>query len=394
MSELTSEQYVIAALLLDSRRLGEVMKIVQPGDFADERLRDIFAGMLRMQGLGEPVDVVTVGAKLGEWGIRGITPVDLHVWVGEVPTAANVAFYAELVVKEALQRGATQVAMRLRDSAEADPSAAVREAVQALEGLQQRQVVDELVIRNFSELVAVDASHDWLVSGLIERKDRLMLTGPEGFGKSLLLQQMVFAAAAGVHPFRDWSSMPTRRCLVIDTENTERQWKRRADSFALALNGLESRGNLDENLHVLNSRRLDVTRAQDLQMLHTAVDKTNPDIVMIGPLYRLTSEAIQTDDEAAPVLAALDTLRDRGLALLIEAHAGKAVSGSGERNLAPRGSSALLGWPEFGLGLRPVKGKPGEAELVRWRGDREERMWPRKLRKSTSGMPWQEVVQA
>ena len=101
-----------------------------------------------------------------------------------------------------------------------------------------------------------------------------------------------------------------------------------------------------------------------------------------------------SDDDAAPLLAALDTLRDRDVALVIEAHAGKATSDKGERNLAPRGSSALLGWPEFGLGLRPVKGKPHEIELIRWRGDREERMWPRKLKKSADGLPFQEIVQS
>ncbi|MBK0297059.1 hypothetical protein IAE22_34985, partial [Bacillus sp. S34] len=80
-----------------------------------------------------------------------------------------------------------------------------------------------------------------------------------------------------------------------------------------------------------------------------------PDVLFIGPLYRLIPRAINSDDDAAPLLAALDTLRDRGLAMVIEAHAGHAVGHGGERDLRPRGSAALLGWPEFGLGLRQDK---------------------------------------
>ena len=73
-------------------------------------------------------------------------------------------------------------------------------------------------------------------------------------------------------------------------------------------------------------------------------------ILAIGPLSRLVPRALQTDDEAAPVLAALDTIRDRDIALLIEAHAGHTVGKGGQRDLRPRGSSALLGWPGLGVG--------------------------------------------
>lgn len=384
------EQTVIGAVLLDSRYLGDAMKVVTAADFNDERLGRIFAGVVDMQGLGEPIDVVTVGAKLATWDVRGIDPADLHVWVGEVPTASNVGFYADLVARAALQRGVVKVATSLRDSADVDPVRAMRDAMSSLEGLQKRKS-DDFEMMSIDDLLAADVSHDWLVSGLIERQDRLILTGHEGLGKSMFLQQIIFSVAAGLHPFRDWQSATPRRVLVVDTENTKRQWSRRARGFVSAVSNLSAGGSLSENLRVVTLPRFDITRPDSLMRLHSMVEVAKPDMMMIGPLYRLTSGAIQTDDEAAPVLAALDTLRDRGLALLIEAHAGKATSKSGERKLAPRGSSALQGWPEFGFGLAPVNGKPNEVEVVRWRGDREERMWPKRLVKSPHGLPFQEV---
>jgi hypothetical protein len=116
------------------------------------------------------------------------------------------------------------------------------------------------------------------------------------------------------------------------------------------------------------------------------LDATRPDILVIGPLYRLTQGALQNDDDAAPVLAALDTLRDRDISLLIEAHAGHGVGQGGQRNLRPRGSSALLGWPEFGYGMRDIGG--GFVDVVPWRGDRDERWWPSRVRRAPDHIRW------
>jgi hypothetical protein len=51
-------------------------------------------------------------------------------------------------------------------------------------------------------LGTADDEFDWIVPGLIERGDRLMLTGFEGLGKSMLTRQLAVTMAAGLHPFR------------------------------------------------------------------------------------------------------------------------------------------------------------------------------------------------
>ena len=61
--------------------------------------------------------------------------------------------------------------------------------------------------------------------------------------------------------------------------------------------------------------------------------------------------------------------------------------GQGIRNLAPRGSAALMGWPEFGLGLHFDPEHPEKVTVVRWRGDRSKREWPRELYRA-GPFPW------
>src|SRR5690606_12995352 len=133
-------------------------------------------------------------------------------------------------------------------------------------------------------------------------------------------------------------------------------------------------------------------------MIHKLIDQHEPDIVFVGPLYRVTRGGMNGEEEAMEAIAALDTIRDRGVALVMEAHSGHTKDGM-QRATRPRGSSALLGWPEFGMGIRPVvEHTPsgpvpvlGKFELNAWRGARErDRLWPEFLRRGgpDDPFPW------
>jgi len=388
------ERMVVGAVMLDGRMMREAAQECAPVDFADGRLGQLFAGMASMYANREPIDVITVSGRLVDWGVRGVSVADLHEWVSEVPTAANVGYYAAQVRRAALQRGANVVAAHMRQRlAEMGPELVISQALEELRDLQEQHTIDELSAMTLHELLGADVEYDWVIDGLLERRDRLMLTGGEGAGKSTFIRQMAITAAAGIHPFREYPIEPSR-VLVIDAENTEVQWGRETRKWAGSLDQLGA-GDPSERMHVSCVRRLDLTRDMDLGMVHRLVDQYRPDVLFIGPLYRLTPRAINNDDDAAPLLASLDTLRDRGLALVIEAHAGHATNATGERDLRPRGSAALMGWPEFGYGLRRNRKNPLHVDMVRWRGDRDARGWPSKLGKSNvqgqQRWPWRPV---
>ncbi|MEG8035045.1 AAA family ATPase [Sphingomonas sp. LR61] len=237
------------------------------------------------------------------------------------------------------------------------------------------------------EVLAVPDSQNWLIPGLLERRDRLVLTGSEGSGKSYFTRQVAIAAASGLHPF-DGRQIEPVRVLAIDAENTVLQWSWNTRYVA---NMARSYGRVDPGRQVLVSAgiRLDLTRQADVDQVHRLIDRHQPDMLLIGPLYKLVPQAINNDDDAAPLIVALDGFRERGVAMLMEAHAGHGKSLGGERDLRPRGSAALLGWPEFGLGLRTLEDDDSMVSVVRWRGDRDPRDWPHRLRRGIAGeMPW------
>jgi replicative DNA helicase len=250
-----------------------------------------------------------------------------------------------------------------------------------------------LETKTLNDLLNIQVKYDWVVENLLERRDRLIVTGMEGSGKSVLLRQMSLCIASGVHPFEPTRQVEPRRVLVIDAENTEQQWARGARQIVSAL---ERQGKTvaRDAVNVQAGLRLDLTRQHDLNEVHRLIDTHKPDLIYLGPLYKLVPKEITTDDDAAPLLVALDGIRERGVVLLMEAHAGHAKGHGGERDLRPRGSSALLGWPEFGYGLRPDY-ESEIAEFKAWRGDREVRDWPRFLRigNPISGeLPWVKTV--
>ena len=237
------------------------------------------------------------------------------------------------------------------------------------------------------DILAMEVKHDWLIEDLLERQDRLILTGTEGVGKSYLTRQLAICMAAGAHPFTGQPIEP-RRVLVIDAENSERQWARNTRYLTELATG-RGRGNAGTNTLVSAGVRLDFALKADVDTVHRLMDQHQPDVLYIGPLYKLTNRAINSDDDAAPLIVALDGFRERGVALLMEAHAGHAKGALGDRDLRPRGSSALMGWPEFGLGLRPLEEDDQMVTLVHWRGDREARDWPHRLRRGAEGeYPW------
>ena len=380
------EKAVIAAALVDPKVMPFAMAELSSSDFHDPELEAIWNGMVTMRTKNEPIDVITVSANLLSWNVKRYKNADLWKFLDLVPHSQSIAVYARQVRVESLRRKMVDVGRHILDNAEhADnPGEVIAQTINELQNVQKGAVGNSLVAKPLADVLEGVDDYDWVIPNLLERKDRFVLTGTEGAGKSTFVRQLSVLSAAGIHPTMFHSIDPVK-CLIVDAENTEQQW-RRATRFiadkAARVGSVDPR----QTVRLACSPRLDITKDAHLGQIHRLVDEHEPDVLFIGPLYRLTSRAINNDDDAAPLLSALDTLRDRGVALVMEAHAGHALSSGGEREMRPRGSAALLGWPEFGMGIRQSRLDPRTFDLVRWRGDRDQRSWPKHM---VRGGEWQ-----
>lgn len=390
-----AERAVVGASLLDPNMIREAVEHCSPADFRDPNLGQVWALMIGMRSAGDKVDPITVDARIREEGtIRGYSAPALSDLMAETPTASNIAHYARIVGEVATKRRLSAAGIRLQQLAETD--AALAEVMDAARAEWQTVTAEQshhIHARPLGELLDGPDDYNWIVPNLLESQDRLVITGGEGSGKSFFIQQIAILSAAGLHPMTGQPIDPIR-VLVVDAENSEKQWRRRVRPL---VRRAAHKGSADpaRTMHIATVPRLNLINQRDLGAVHALVDEHQPQLLVIGPLYRLIPKAIQSDDDAAPLIAALDGLRAKGPALVMEAHAGHATKGqSGERDLRPRGSSALMGWPEFGIGLAldPEDEETGlvTASLQRWRGDRDQRAWPKRLMRG-GAWPWSDM---
>ena len=246
------------------------------------------------------------------------------------------------------------------------------------------------------EFLAVeDPGHDWVIPGLLERGDRLIWTGFEGLGKSVITRQLAICAAAGWHPFEN-HRIPQKRVLFVDCENPDRKNRRHFRVLAdkATRNGIPVPAGTFRIIQ--RPEGIDLTREEDAAWLLERVTAHMPDLLVIGPFYRLHAADANEEQAARTVVAALDAVRLKAdCALVTEAHAGHGQGGSYARSVRPIGSSLLMRWPEFGYGIAPhpdaepdEHGRTRWVEVKAWRGPREERHWPLELMWGTHDMDW------
>ena len=249
------------------------------------------------------------------------------------------------------------------------------------------QITATLTLDEFVDQPLPD--QEWVIPGLLARGDRAIITGPEGFGKTQFIRQIAICAAAGMNPFTLQQQTP-KRVLYIDAENPMRiminTMKKIRD--ALTRQGFTT----DERLWLHRyPQGLDLGKETDRLALHHLCRTFQPDLVAIGPAYKLYTGGDQAREEdlARIVTGALDDLRETfDVAIILEHHSPHAAPGQ-KRTTRPIGSSLWMRWPEFGIGLKPTSIQPGHraATLEHWRGMREERDWPEQIEQDTQ-LPW------
>jgi hypothetical protein len=385
-----AERSLMGAILDDQHNAFRAIDgLITGNDFTDARMGEVFDQLARMEAQGEVIEPIVVQNRMmQDWGIRGLHE-EVWVWNSASVSWYAAAEYAQAVKSAAVARAIRNVMTVGSDALNSgdDPATVSTAMGRQLSEINATAGGRGMPRRKLGAVIEEQDEYDWLVPGYLERKDRLIVTAGEGVGKTTFLRQIIVLAAAGINPFT-FEPMQPINALVIDAENTERQW-RRGTQWMMRQAALEGQRDPGQHIDLVAGKRVNLLKGPDLLRIHQAIDETRPDIILIGPIYKLVSDSIYSDAEVAPLIVALDSIRDRGLTMVMEAHTPKAEGASGYRDLRPRGSAALLGWPEFGLGLSPRQDSDNHVDLIRWRGDRDERPWPSVMKRGGYRWPWE-----
>jgi hypothetical protein len=402
-SDTVAERQVLALALSGHPSIRERF-LSLPLDSFTPGTHQLVAGVLRDRYTrAVPVDAETVAVAVAELAGTDHKAETARAFVLAAaitpPTMDSWPYYAELLVTAATARRGAAAGRHLLQRLEiAEDASEVAEALrvmrsdleQASAGLvttaaQPPQSLEDLLNEPVQPF-------DWLVPGLWERTDRLMVTGYEGTGKSFLLAQFALTIAAGLHPFTGVPYAPDgHRVVVVDCENSKRQIRRRYEQIVTKVNQqreMYGMSQIDWSKHlrfVLRPEGINLGDAQEAARLEQAIALSAPDMVVAGPIYRMHKTNINEEQAARELVDALDRLRVRYHFMLItEAHCGHVGETGGGRKLRPTGSSLFLRWPEFGYGLKPFgpgleEQHPSVVQMTAWRGARDERHWPEVL---------------
>lgn len=390
-ADIVSEKALLGLMLLSPEGVEYAHSRLTVDDWWEPVHADVYALIVELYREGSPTDastVLSVAMDRGRRGIDGIKIFDLVQQAGGDPRYLVGRLREKSIRRELLGAGLQTVQEAVQDAAR------TAEALVEVARVRMERVGAQAGAEDpptpISAFVATDLEFDWLVPGLIERQERVMITAPESFGKSTLMRQLVVCLAAGIHPF-EWTVGEPHPTLLIDCENPPGLNQRR---YRPLLTAARSRSDWTGEGLWIDSRPegLDLTQASDAARLVRRIRMVKPEIVVIGPIYKLFTGDANDEMVARRVSAVIDYIRGHfGCAVVMEAHSPHG-DGTRSRPVRPFGASLWRRWPDFGLGLQPLGGtdpfdRDRAARLVQWKA-RDERTWPAGLRAGGGQWPW------
>jgi replicative DNA helicase len=146
------EQSVIGSILLTNGKALDDLTLI-PDDFLDPSNHIIYKTLLEMKHNRNPIDVVTVGARLPKLASY------LHDCMTGTPTAVSVSFYAGKVVEESTRRRLSSTAAVISETAKhSDLQEVMEKAKKSIDGIIERNIavkpsyVDDELIPYLDEL--------------------------------------------------------------------------------------------------------------------------------------------------------------------------------------------------------------------------------------------------
>lgn len=229
-----------------------------------------------------------------------------------------------------------------------------------------------------------DRGYEWIIPGLLEKQERVIVVAAEGVGKTMLARQVAICSASGVHPFT-FQPMEPITTLMIDLENPERIIQRTSHNIMREAVKMAKTKKVDAHLYI-QPAGLDLTSSRDRAIVESLCQKIKPQLIVMGPLYKAYVDNGTKSSEALAVEVAkfLDKIRDvYGCALWLEHHAPLGSSAS-SRELRPFGSSVWSRWPEFGISLTPdpIALDGYVYQVGHFRGARDNRAWPIRMKRA------------
>lgn len=394
-----AEKALLGAMMVRNAIIGEAAQTLDPADFHRPAHQRVYATMIDLHDRGQVADPITIHSIVGNEVIRLD---ELSEMLASIPSVSAWGSYANQIIDASRRRLAIGHFSEIIDGlyrhgtvtdevlAEHDPN------TNRLIAPRLAEVAGLYDIGEFMDMAErTEAARPWISKGLFKPRWRTIIVAAEGVGKGVLMRQLALHIAAGRDPWgwadEEWRFQPPARTLYVDAENPldaiQSQFKIASKNPDVLKDAIET-----GMLHLWwRENGMDLRQRRHRAEFEAVLQKVRPEIVFMGPMYKLFRRAKNEDMEqvAIEVAEVFDDLRVRyDFALVLEHHAPSA-SGGGYREIKPFGSSVWQRWPEFGIALDVKNGASMtsdryEVEVGRFRRDRLVADWPTELTRGTS----------
>jgi replicative DNA helicase len=206
---LEAEKSVLGGILLQNEAMQKVTEILQEGDFYREAHRKIYQAMVDLQEKNEPVDLVTLTEEVNRKGwLKDVGgAVYLATLVDEVPTAANILYYARIIKEKSIVRQVIEAGTAIAQEGYEEPEDAIdfldksEQTILEISRRQQRKgfVPIRDVMQKTFQSIEEHYGKQGLITGVrthfadfdnrtsgLQRSDLIIIAGRPSMGKTAL----------------------------------------------------------------------------------------------------------------------------------------------------------------------------------------------------------------
>lgn len=369
-SDLAAESALLGAMMLNAGAALVGVENCRADDFYSHRNQRVFSAIENLVKRGSPVDAALVAAEMQD---NSVIP-SLVEYQLNCAIPSNAYYYAEIVLKHSTSRRLlTQFERSSISVFNGENPYSVAEGVEKFisslgtmrSGEPEAMTIDELA-NSGDEIAPV------VIPGMMHRDYRTIVVAEEGSGKSLLLRTIAMSASQGFHPFSHQRIRPVR-ALVVDLENPAQAILQTAVPYSEQMRYRDPENYDPERFRIWRRPGgIEIRRMADRAELQREIAAHRPELVCIGPIYKMYRRNANEsyEDSADEAMAVLDDLRTKyEFALVMEHHAAKGKQGE-RRDLTPMGSQRWMAWPEIGISLYKDQNDPTIMHVKRYRGDR------------------------
>lgn len=211
------EEVILGAIMVDKDALTDVIEFLKPEHFYTEGHREIYQAVTNLFKNAQPIDMLTVKNQLSEDGKLELIGGAYYLadLTGKVSSAANMGYYARVVIERSLKRDLIQIGSQIHQDAYED-STDVFELLEKAQGqldhvstnnfrkgpisaaqLYQSTIKYLYDSRNEHGITGVRTGFDQMdrISGGWQKSDLIILAGRPGMGKSAVAGELIKNAA-------------------------------------------------------------------------------------------------------------------------------------------------------------------------------------------------------